>query len=80
MKDKLITLSHIIKEKVFKLKWYSWKHLPFNVTAVAVVDGRFYSGGLADRFKGIISLFAWAKSKNIPFKIEYTMPFQLSDY
>lgn len=80
MKNKLIILSHIVKEKYFKLKWYTWKRLPFNVTAVAVVDGRFYSGGLADRFKGMVSLFAWAKRRNIPFRIEYTMPFQLLDY
>lgn len=80
MKYRLIILSHIIKENVLKLMWYSWKIQPFRITAVAVVDGRFYSGGLTDRFKGIVSLFAWAKNKNIPFKIQYTMPFSLMDY
>lgn len=80
MKDKLIILSHIIKEYIFKLILYRWKKEPFRITAVAVIDGRFYSGGLADRFKGIVSLFAWARNKNIPFKIQYTEPFSLMDY
>lgn len=80
MNYKLTVLSHIIKENLSKLKWYGWKQVPFNVTAVAVVDGRFYSGGLTDRFKGIVSLFAWSQRRQIPFRIEYTYPFELTDY
>lgn len=79
-KNAIVVLSHIVKEKVLKLKWYKWKHETFNVTAVAVVDGRFYSGGLTDRFKGIVSLYAWAQSRSIPFRIEYTYPFSLVEY
>lgn len=80
MKNRLIVLSHIIKEKIFKLIWYNWSRKAFNITAVAVVDGRLYSGGFADRMKGIVSLYAWAKMRNIPFKISYSFPFQLTDY
>lgn len=80
LKNAIIIFSHIIKEKVLKLKWYSWKRESYNITAVALVDGKFYSGGLTDRFKGIVSLYAWAKSRNIPFRIEYTYPFPLIDY
>lgn len=80
VKNVIIILSHIVKEIVFKYKWYRWDNEPFNITSVAVVDGRLYSGGLTDRFKGIVSLYAWSKSKKIPFRIEYTYPFSITDY
>lgn len=47
---------------------------------VAMVDGSSYHGGLCDRFKGIVSIYAFCKKKNLPFRIRYTHPFRLEDY
>lgn len=47
---------------------------------IAMVDGEAYHGGLCDRFKGIISLYAYCKCSGLPFRIRYTYPFRLEDY
>ena len=80
LKNTIIVLSHIIKGIFFTHLWYPRIDVKYNKTAVAVVDGRLYTGGMTDRFIGIISLYAWAKTKNIPFRIYYVSPFNLSDY
>lgn len=43
-------------------------------------NGFTWAGGLADRLKGIISLFAWCQKYNRPFKINFCEPFRLQDY
>lgn len=40
----------------------------------------FYIGGMVDRFKGIISTYAWCKQRNIDFRIRHVFPFELADY
>lgn len=45
-----------------------------------MVDGETFHGGLCDRFKGIISLYAYCKYRGLPFRIRYTYPFRLEDY
>lgn len=47
---------------------------------IAMVDGEAFHGGMCDRFKGIISLYAYCKHHQIPFRIKYTYPFKLEDY
>ena len=47
---------------------------------IAMIDGETYHGGMCDRFKGIITLYAYCKYKNLPFRIKYTYPFRLEDY
>ncbi|MGN1245530.1 MAG: hypothetical protein ACI4UN_02750 [Muribaculaceae bacterium] len=47
---------------------------------IAMVDGESFHGGMCDRFKGIISLYAYCKYNNLPFRIRYTFPFKLEDY
>ncbi len=47
---------------------------------IAMVDGESFHGGMCDRFKGIISLYAFCKLNNLPFRIRYTFPFSLEDY
>lgn len=49
-------------------------------TIVFMVDGRATHGGLADRFKGIVSAYGCAKSFNADFKIHFVYPFNLHDY
>lgn len=47
---------------------------------VVVVDGSTFHGGLTDRWKGIISLYAYSKAIGRDFKIHYVYPFDLSDF
>ena len=44
---------------------------------VAMVDGRGFQGGLCDRWKGIVSLYAFAKATERDFRIYYSYPFDL---
>lgn len=47
---------------------------------VAMIDGRFYHGGLSDRLKGAISLYAYCKATSKEFRLNFTSPFDLSMY
>ncbi len=84
-KYKLIELKHRLKELVlaYKIALKS-KELgkPGTDTPVciAIVDGTAVHGGMCDRFKGIVTLYAFCKHRNIPFRIKYTDPFRLENY
>lgn len=47
---------------------------------VYLCDGRTLAGGLADRFKGILSLFAICEELGYDFRVHYTSPFLLEDF
>ena len=47
---------------------------------IAMIDGNGYHGGMCDRFKGIINLYAYCKYQRLPFRIKHTYPFHLEDY
>ena len=65
-----------------ELMMYSWFHKPKMKQQIAVllVDGKYSHGGFCDRLKGIVSLFQYAQVNNMPFRIDYTYPFKLSDF
>lgn len=44
------------------------------------LDNRISSVGFADRLKGMISCYAFAKAIDTPFRIEHLNPFDLADY
>ena len=44
------------------------------------VDRDFYSGGMADRFKGAVTSYAYSKLRGYDFRIRYVYPFDLGDY
>ena len=44
------------------------------------LDGKTYSCGFADRLRGMITVYAYAKANNLPFKIYHREPFRLEDY
>lgn len=81
---RIVELSHVFSEFFFRLKNYSWfRHGPVpekHILVFNVDDSRMYSGGLADRFKGAVSAYAWCKCNGIAFRIRYIYPFQISDY
>lgn len=82
---RILEIRHTLKERImaYKLaardKSFSMAEGNSNLV-VAMVDGSSYHGGLCDRFKGIVSIYAFCKKKNIPFRIRYTYPFRLEDY
>lgn len=47
---------------------------------VYLCDGRTLAGGLADRFKGLLSLYALCREAGYEFRMCYTSPFRLADY
>lgn len=47
---------------------------------IYMADGKIIHGGLGDRLKGIISLYNYAKLKQIDFKIFFVSPFNLREY
>ena len=81
---RVVELSHIFSESFHALKKYEWirrRPAPDHQMLVFMVDDSgFYTGGLADRFKGAVSAYAWSLCNGIDFKIRYSFPFELSDY
>jgi len=47
---------------------------------IFMVDGRVGHGGMFDRLKGLISVYAVAKSQQKDFRIHWTYPFHLQKY
>ncbi|MCF0215413.1 MAG: hypothetical protein HUK21_02945 [Fibrobacteraceae bacterium] len=46
-------------------------------TLIFMVDGKCLHGGIADRFKGMLSAYAFAKKHNLEFRIHHIFPFPL---
>ena len=51
-----------------------------NKRAICIYDGKIKHGGLADRLRGIVSVYEVCKEQNLDFKILFTNPFNLSDF
>lgn len=71
----------IIRDGAFILRYY----LPFSFQKVEsryvlMADGKIPHGGMFDRLKGAISIYAIAKSLHKEFKIYFTHPFDLRTY
>lgn len=84
-KYRLLELKHLFKEIVltYKIALKSktvCKLTTKNPAYIAMVDGTAIHGGMCDRFKGIITLYAYCKYRGLPFRIKYTHPFRLEDY
>ena len=84
-KYKMLELRHRLKELLLAARIaLKSKELGKPVAGgpvyVAMIDGESCHGGMCDRFKGIISLYAYCKHRGLPFRIRYTYPFRLEDY
>lgn len=84
-KYKLLELRHRVKEVILATRIALksnelGKPVSRQPLHVAMVDGESFHGGMCDRFKGIISLYAYCKYRSLPFRIRYTYPFKLEDY
>ena len=51
-----------------------------NKRVICIFDGKIKNGGLADRLRGIVSVYEVCKEQNIDFKILFTSPFRLSEF
>ncbi|WP_349839515.1 hypothetical protein [Bacteroides fragilis] len=79
----LFFVSSLIKNKLREirllLKYYHF-HTAYPFPAIIfMVDGRCAHGGLVDRFKGIVTLYALSKVYNVPYYINYISPFNLNE-
>ena len=52
----------------------------FKTTLVVMIDGKVRHGGLADRIKGILSIYDYAIKNNYDFRIFHNFPFEISEY
>ena len=50
------------------------------VLVISCLDSRTATSGFADRLRGMISCYAYAKAIGVPFRIEHISPFELNDY
>lgn len=51
-----------------------------NKRVICIYDGRIRNGGLADRLRGIVSVYQICKEQNLEFKIIFTSPFNLFEF
>lgn len=63
--------------KMYKLKFVKEEVPPI---ALFCLDNRTTNYGFADRLRGMVSCYAYAKAVDIPFRIEHIDPFDLSEY
>ena len=61
---------------------YKVKLVKKDVSPIAIfcLDSRTKNYGFADRLRGMVSCYAYAKAVGIPFRIEHINPFDLSKY
>ena len=62
------------------VKVYYHPKNPYTPTIIWMADGKLKHCGLADRFKGIHSAYAYCRERGLPFKIHYVSPYCLQDY
>ncbi len=81
-KDKLKIIIRNIRQELSLIRHYYkvGKIKDTMQSAIFMVDGRHYHGGLTDRLKGIISIYAYSKCVAIPFRIYFRYPFILENY
>lgn len=51
-----------------------------NKRVICIYDGKIRNGGLADRLRGIVSVYKVCKEVNIDLKINFVHPFKLTDF
>lgn len=87
--DKNILTQYLteLKDIVYRETKLIWKYYrPFSFGKncasrnIYVADGKVPLGGMFDRLKGIITIYAISKFQNKEFKIHFNHPFQLQKY
>lgn len=74
-------LPRSIQDRIGMLRCYKINGSKGNGNPIiAMIDGTTFHGGLTDRWKGIISLYAFAKATKRDFKIHYVYPFAIEKF
>lgn len=70
------------QEKALRNKYYSNNDSITNTDNQIIFscNGFIWHGGLADRLKGIVSIYDWCINNNKEFRINFVHPFRLQDY
>ena len=68
------------RECLLSLRYYRWGRGMVTPRNIYMSDGHLRQGGFFDRLKGMCSLYALSKVQGVPFKINFTEPFSLTDY
>lgn len=87
LKDKLHDLGILCKDIVLRDWMLSLKeYRPFlfkfrkNPRYIFMIDGKRNHGGMFDRLKGLVSIYAVAKAQDVDFKVLFIWPFHLDKY
>lgn len=77
-----IVYDIILREPKLMWKHYNWdtQKQPARGSLILCADGNFPHGGMFDRLKGAISVYAASKVLGRDFRINFTSPFQLEKY
>jgi hypothetical protein len=72
----------VIDRKKISQYYNSDKHISADCpkTVIFMADGKTGCGGLSDRLRGIVSVYKICKELNVRFRINFTSPFNLTDY
>ncbi|EGC20182.1 hypothetical protein HMPREF9141_1122 [Prevotella multiformis DSM 16608] len=70
----------LMKFRIMKEKGFSLYRTSNTYPFVFMVDGRIPHGGMFDRLKGLITVFAVSKALGKPFRLNWSYPFVLSKY
>lgn len=79
----LLKLRYKFKEWKFLRSHYSYKNqktINRTPSIVAMVDNTILNGGLGDRLHGVISLYHLSQELGMDFRVNFTQPFNLTDY
>lgn len=78
---RVFLLQQKMQEKaLIKRKYNNVYNTSLNNCIIYMCNGYTWHGGLADRLKGIVSVFEWCKKHNKCFSIHFTYPFNLYNY
>lgn len=78
----LLVGDNIYRELIDSLKLYNISFNRNNDKPIQIycLDGKRFSCGFADRLRGIITSYAFAKANRLPFRIQHEVPFKLEEY
>lgn len=77
----LVWKEEYILERDIKTHYSNIKTVPvLNHRVVFMSDGLWVSGGLCDKFRGIVSLYLLCERLKCEFKIRWVYPFNIEDY
>lgn len=71
-----------LRDDILAVKRYHFgtAQKPSTRELIMLVDGKNFHGGLCDRFKGIVSCYLFCLHNQLPFKLDYSYPFDLTEF